>query len=138
VTASPYLLDTSALLTLIEDEAGAARVEEVLREQPVIISWMSLLEVHYITQQERGIAEAEQRYALLKALPVTLIWAIDEPALLIAARLKAQHRLSLADTLIAACAIQQKATLLHKDPQFEALAGQLSLEALPYKTTAPS
>jgi predicted nucleic acid-binding protein len=138
VTASPYLLDTSALLTLIEDEAGAARVEEILRAQPVVISWMSLLEVYYITQQERGVAEAEQRYALLKALPVTLLWTIDEPALLTAARLKARYRLSLADALIAACAIQQKATLLHKDPQFEAFAGQLSLEALPYKNAALS
>jgi predicted nucleic acid-binding protein len=138
VTVSPYLLDTSALLTLIEDEAGAARVEEILHEQPVVISWMSLLEVYYITQQERGVAEAEQRYALLKALPVTLLWTIDEPTLLTAARLKARHRLSLADTLIAACAIQQRATLLHKDPQFEALAGQLSLEALPYKNAALS
>jgi len=26
------------------------------------------------------------------------------------------------------------ATLIHKDPQFEALAGELDLEALPYKT----
>ncbi len=33
-----YLLDTSALFTLIEDEAGAARVEEVLRTQLVVIT----------------------------------------------------------------------------------------------------
>jgi len=132
---SPYLLDTSALFTLIEDEAGATRVEQVLREQPVLITWVSLLEVHYITQQERGIAEAEQRYALLKTLPVTLLWTIEEPVLLIAARLKAAYRLSFADTIVAAWAVYQKATLLHKDPQFDALAGQMSLEALPYKTT---
>ncbi|HJZ50064.1 MAG TPA: PIN domain-containing protein, partial [Roseiflexaceae bacterium] len=83
--------------------------------------------------QERGLAEAERRYALLKSFPVTLLWHIDEPILLTAARLKASYRLSLADTIIAACALLQHATLLHKDPQFEALAGQLALEALPYK-----
>ena len=132
---NPYLLDTSAILTLIEDEAGATRVEQMLREQSAMITWVSLLEVHYITQQERGLAEAEQRYALLKTLPVTLFWSIEEPVLLIAARLKAAHRLSFADTIVAAWAIYQKATLLHKDPQFEALVGQVSLEALPYKTT---
>ena len=115
MTGSPYLLDTSALFTLIEDEAGAERVEQVLREQPVLITWVSLLEVHYITQQERGIAEAEQRYALLKALPVTLLWAIEEPVLLIAVRLKAAYRLSFANTIVAAWAIQQSATLLHKE-----------------------
>ncbi|MCG8349815.1 MAG: PIN domain-containing protein [Chloroflexales bacterium] len=129
-----YLLDTSALLTLIEDEAGAARVEEVLRTQSAIITWMSLLEVTYITQQERGVAEAEYRYALLKALPVTLLWQVEEATLLTAVRLKAVHRLSLADTLIAAYAMQMKATLLHKDPEFEALTEQVDLEALPYKT----
>lgn len=129
-----YLLDTSALLTLIEDEAGAARVEEVLRTQSAIITWMSLLEVTYITQQERGVAEAEYRYALLKVLPVTLLWQVEEAALLTAARLKAVHRLSLADTIIAAYTMQMKAILLHKDPEFEALTEQVGLEALPYKT----
>ncbi len=133
MTDETYLLDTSAILTLIEDEIGAERVEYILRERPVIITWLSLLEVYYITLQERGDVEAERRYALLKVLPVTFIWNIDEPTLLTAARLKAVRRLSLADTLIAACAIQQKAILLHKDPEFEALAGQVGLEALPYK-----
>ena len=133
MTIETYLLDTSALLTLIEDEDGATRVEQVLRKHPVIITWMSLLEVHYITQQERGLAEADRRYALLKSFPVTKIWQMDEPILLTAARLKAGYRLSLADTIIAACALLQHATLLHKDPQFEALAGQIALEASPYK-----
>jgi predicted nucleic acid-binding protein len=129
-----FLLDTSALLTLIEDEAGAARVEDVLRTRSAIITWMSLLEVTYITQQERGVAEAERRYALIKALPVTLVWQMEEATLLTAARLKAVHRLSLADTIIAAYAMQTNAVLLHKDPEFEALTGQVGLEALPYKT----
>jgi len=131
---SRYLLDTSALLTLIEDEDGAARVEEILRQPSTIITWMSLLEVVYITRQERDAAEADQRYALLKALPVSLLWTVDEPILLTAARLKAQYRLSLADTIIAACAIQTGAILVHKDPEFEHVADDVTLEALPYKS----
>jgi predicted nucleic acid-binding protein len=39
----------------------------------------------------------------------------------------------LADAIIAAFAIQCNAVLVHKDPEFEALAGQMLLEALPYK-----
>ncbi len=130
-----YLLDTSAILTLIEDEAGAARVEQVIRDHAVMMTWMSLLEVYYITQQERGDMEADRRYALLKALPMTLVWAVDEPTLLQAARLKAVHRLSLADAIIAAYAVRQAAIILHKDPEFESLSGQVRLEALPYKTS---
>lgn len=128
-----HLLDTSALLTLIEDEQGAIRVEELLGLPATIITWMSLLEVAYITRQERDAAEADQRYALLKALPVSLWWSIDEPTLLTAARLKAHYRMSLADTLIAAAAIQASAILVHKDAEFEQLAGEVTLEALPYK-----
>lgn len=133
MSGEPYLLDTSALLTLIEDEDGAARVEQVLRNESVIITWMSLVEVHYITHQERGLAEAERRYALLKSLQATLIWQVDEPIVLTAARLKANHRLSLADTILGAYALLHRAVLLHKDPQFDALEGQVALEALPYK-----
>ena len=133
--ADPYLLDTSAVLTLIEDEAGADRVEELLRHHTVIIPWIALVEVFYITQQERGASEAERRFALMKALPVTLLWTIDEPTLLQAGRLKAVYRLSLADTLIAALAQQQGAILVHTDPEYDTLQGQLRLEALPYKAS---
>ncbi|MGQ9682189.1 MAG: PIN domain-containing protein [Anaerolineae bacterium] len=133
MSARRYLLDTSAILTLIEDEDGAPRVEQVLREQDTFVAWTSLLEVYDITRRERGSAEAEQRYALLKALTVTLLWAVDEPTLLLAGRLKADHHVSLADAIIAAHARQQEAVILHKDPEFEALAGLVELEALPYK-----
>lgn len=130
-----YLLDTSALLTLIEDETGADQVEQTLREAEVWLPWLALLETSYITQQEQGEAEAEHRYALMKQLPVTILWGMDEPTLLTAARLKATQRISLADAIIAAQAIRQNAVLLHKDPEFEVLAAQMSLEALPYKNS---
>ena len=128
-----YLLDTSALLTQIEDEAGADRVEQVLTQDQVVLPWMVLLETYDITQQEQGQAEADRRYALLKQLPATILWEMDEPALLTAARLKATHRLSLADAIIAAFAIRQEAILIPSDPEYEALAGQVRLEALPPK-----
>lgn len=128
-----FLLDTSALMTLIEDEDGADRVVEVLRQHQTFLPWMALLEVYYITQQERGQPEAERRYALLKELPAILLWDTPEPVLLTAARLKARHRISLADAIIAAFAQQNQATLLHKDPEYEALAPLIPMEHLPYK-----
>jgi predicted nucleic acid-binding protein len=134
VSPERYLLDTSALLTLIEDEAGADRVEYVLTHEQVLLPWPVLLEAYYITQQERGQAEADRRYALIKQLPATILWDVDEPTLLTAARLKATYRVSLADALIAAFAAQHDAVLVHKDPEFEAVAGQVMLEPLPYKS----
>jgi predicted nucleic acid-binding protein len=95
---------------------------------------MALLEVHYISHQERGKAEADRRYALLKQLPCDILWQNDEPTVLTAAAFKARHRLSLADSVIAAFVRSRGAVLLHKDPEFEALYEQIELEALPYKS----
>ena len=131
--AERYLLDSSALFTLIENEAGAERVEEVLREATVFIPWLCLVEVHYVTQQERGVEEANRRYAFLKALSTTTIWESDEALLLRAARFKAGRRLSLADAVIGAYAVERDATLIHKDPEYEALTGEVKLEPLPYR-----
>jgi predicted nucleic acid-binding protein len=118
---------------LIENEEGADRVESILREERAMLPWLALLELHYITQQERGQAEADRRYALLKQLTGEVLWLLDESVLLTASRLKANHRISLADAVIAAYAMRQGAVLLHKDPEYEALAGELEVEALPYK-----
>jgi len=135
VERKSYVLDTSALLTLIEDEEGAGRVESILREEKVFLPCLVLLEVHYITRQERGQGEADRRYAFLKQLSCEILWQLDEPTLLTASRFKASHRLSLADAMIAAVAQRQQATLVHKDPEYEALSEVLVLEALPYKNS---
>ena len=128
-----YLLDTSALLTLIEDEEGAERVEEILREGEVILPFPVLLETYYISLQERSEPVADERYALLRHLTATEIWSVDEPTLLTAARLKARFRVSFADALIAAFAVRSSDILVHKDPEFEALADKVLQEPLPYK-----
>jgi predicted nucleic acid-binding protein len=128
-----YLLDTSALLTFIEDEPGSDRVEEVLKDAAILLPWPVLMETYYITLQEKGRAEADRRYALLRQLRAEILWTMDEPILLTAARLKAEHHVSLADAVVAAFAIRNNAVLIHKDPEFDALAGLLPMEALPYK-----
>jgi uncharacterized protein len=128
-----YLLDTSALLTFIEDEPGSDRVEEVLKDATILLPWPVLMETYTITLQEKGRAEADRRYALLRQLRAEILWAMDEPILLTAARLKAEHHVSLADAVVAAFAIRNNAVLIHKDPEFDALDGLLPMEALPYK-----
>jgi predicted nucleic acid-binding protein len=136
VARSPVLLDSSAVFALIEDEAGADRVEEVLREGDALLPWLALLEVHYITRQEAGEEEADRRLVLLKGSGCEIVWEVDEALVLAASALKAEHRLSLADALIAAYARRRGAVLLHKDPEFEAVAGTVAVEALPYKSSA--
>lgn len=126
-----FVLDTSALFTLVEDESGKERVAQILQKEEFILPFITLLEVHYITQQEQGLPEADRRYAVLKQANV--LWSFDEPTLLTAARLKAENHISLADSMIAAVAIQNNAVLVHKDPEYECLTSQLEMETLPYK-----
>ena len=128
-----FVLDTSALMTFIEQEEGAERVRDILLKNSIIIHWLSILETVYIAQRELGEDEALTRYALLKKLNATVIWDADESLLLNAARIKAAHSLSLADSVIAATASQYAAILLHKDPEYELLRDVVEMEILPYK-----
>lgn len=133
---SVYLLDTSALLTLRGDEAGAERVAALLSEASagaVVCHgcFMSLMEVFYRVWKNEGEAAGRSAYAVCLKLPI--IWLHESPALLErAASIKARHPLSLADAWIAASALQLDATLVHKDPEFENLPDLLE-ERLPYK-----
>ena len=129
--ASSYFLDTSALLALIEDEPGATRVEMLLRNESVLIPWVALLEVHYVTARRHDVAEADRRYGLLTQLGATVLWENDERLLLQASRIKATYRLSLADCLIAAQALRHSSLLVHRDPEYQQLSGDLELEQLP-------
>jgi len=132
-----YVLDTSAWLTLIEDETGADSVEELIAkaragEIVVLVSFMSFMEVYYITMQERDRNEAQARVDLMAALPGL---RVDSTATLglLAGKLKAKHRLSVADAWIAALAQERNATLVHKDPEFEQVEATVKVLKLPYK-----
>ena len=129
-----YLLDTSAILTFLEDETGAEQVEALLRQEDVYLPYLVLLETYYITLQEQPEDVADRRYALLKQLPATILWEVDESTLLTAGRFKAYHRLSLADAIIAAIAQRREAILVHKNPELEVLQDFVEQVVLPYKT----
>ncbi|MBE2237720.1 MAG: hypothetical protein IAE81_08025 [Caldilineaceae bacterium] len=58
--------------------------------------------------------------------------------MLAAARFKANYPVSLADAMIAAYATKVGAILLHKDPEYEALADVVRLEKLPDKVAKMS
>lgn len=130
--AERFVLDTSALLCLIKDEEGADAVEKILRQETVFVSFLSMMEFLYVRHRETGEARAGRDYAELKALPIQVMES-DEPLRLLAARIKAAHRLSLADAWVAATAEQLGAVLVHKDPEFDPLDGRIKMLRLPSK-----
>ena len=134
-----YVLDTSALFTLIEDEAGAEQVQDLLEqakrgEVQVLVSFMSFMEVYYISLQERGQEEAQERVKLLAALPMVRVESSESLGVQ-AGAFKAAHRLSVADAWIAALAQERDAMLVHQDPEFEQLESAVKVVKLPYKAS---
>ncbi len=131
------VLDTSAIICVLEDEAGADIVEERLtaaRAGKIDLgaSCVSLVEVYYKAHQTDGPAHASRLITTIKSWPVEFVYP-DEALCLAAAEIKALFPLSFADAFVAATARQAKGTLYHKDPAFDSLKGTVSLKALPYK-----
>jgi uncharacterized protein len=136
-TVKCYVLDTSAFMTLIEDEAGADAVQELLQQAElndakIFASFVSFTEVFYITLQEHNAEEARMRIDLMKKLPIERIESTADMGIL-AGELKARNKISFADAWIAATAKFYQAILVHKDPEFEQLKSEISSLSLPYK-----
>lgn len=130
-----FLLDTSAILTLRDDEAGANRVAEVLElatqgKAKCFGCFVTLMEVLYRVWRDEDKLAGQLAYQQCQALPIE--WLSNNEAMLVkAAEYKALYPLSIADAWIAACAAEQGAVLLHKDPEFRALP--VTQELLPLK-----
>jgi predicted nucleic acid-binding protein len=124
--ASRWLLDTSALLALRDNEAGAERVADLLRQAinghgMVLACFMSRMEVLYRVWKDEDERQARLADAQIQSLPICWV-AANDPLLEQAAAIKACHALSVADAWIAAAARQEGAVLVHKDPEFQAIS----------------
>ncbi len=132
-----YVFDTSAILTLRENEAGADIVEGILRKAQsrkaqVYVSFMSMMEVFYCSWRAEGKGAAHRTFLEMKMLPFHRV-DVNDAILFLAGEIKGTYSLSLADSWIAATAIEREAVLVHKDPEFEPLKDRIELKSLPYK-----
>jgi predicted nucleic acid-binding protein len=138
--ADAVVLDTSACFALLENEPGADIVETFLLDaraehRVVHASFASLTEIEYIIIQERCVEDATA--ALLKIKEWPMRWHhTDDDLCSEAAKLKAAHNISFADAFVAATALRLNAVLVHKDPEFDALAATIKLHPLPPKIGA--
>jgi predicted nucleic acid-binding protein len=121
-----YLLDTSALLTLRDNEPGADQVAALLYEAQngkyeCLGCFITLMEIFYRVWKDENAQAGRLAYEQSQALPIR--WLHEDQALLEkAAEVKATQNLSLADAWIAACALLQEAILVHKDLELVPLA----------------
>ena len=131
-----FVLDANALVSLLEDRAGAAArvrrlIEEASRnEQPILLSAVNWGEVFYIAWRLHGELRALEAEAKLRQLPI-LVVAADRDRATRAAAIKQKHGLGYADSFAAELAIERGAWLATADPEFSKLGKALSVYTLP-------
>lgn len=134
-----YVFDTSAIFVYTESGEGSDRVENILTlaskgRCEIFISFISLMEIYYVSWQNKGEDIAKESVVLVKSLPIQIVES-NERLILSAGRIKANHKLSVADAIVAATAIERSAVLVHKDPELEAVSKYVKTLSLPYKST---
>lgn len=130
-----YVLDTFAILALLNREPGAGRVRIVLsdaqrRVARVYLSAINLGEVLYITERERGVKQTAEVLASVERLPIQFLqatWVRIQDA----AHIKANFRVSYADAFAVAAAQEVGGTVLTADPEFAAVEHLVRVEWLP-------
>ena len=125
-----YVLDTSAVLTVLRAGPGYQIVVDVLNRAggpgAVFLPFIALMEVEYVVLRSDGPAQAGNALRLVEAWPVEVVES--SPAWRhAAAEVKSRGGLSLADAWIAALALLRRATLLHHDPEYDSVQGLKAL-----------
>jgi PIN domain nuclease of toxin-antitoxin system len=92
-----FILDAWALLAHFGDEPGAERVRQFLKsaaqgEGSLGMSIVSIGEVAYNTERERGLARVYLVLAAVRSLDISIL-PVDENVVSTAAHIKANHRL---------------------------------------------
>lgn len=126
-----YVLDTSAVLSVLLGEPEGQAVIDILAQAEqgaalVLIPFLALMESEYQLLRRFQTERVESSLLLVEGWPTTIVES-DEAWRREAARIKADGRLSLADAWMAALAMLHDAKLVHKDPEFDHVAGLQSV-----------
>ena len=133
--APRFVLDSFGVMALLQDEPGAAKMQELLEagskgECELYISVVNLGEVLYLLENRRGIDAAHEALAFIEQSPIRTAH-VDRSLALLAARLKAATGIGYADCFAAALAQQLNAVLVTGDPDFQQVEDTVPVEWLP-------
>lgn len=126
------LLDSYAILALLNDEAGAEAVADLLhnaieQEAALLVNEINVGEVYYIVAKHRSLEEADRVLRHLETLPLEII-SNDYAQVLDAARVKATHPLSYADAFAVATAIRFEAMIVTGDADFASVESLVEIQ----------
>ncbi|MCJ7622486.1 MAG: type II toxin-antitoxin system VapC family toxin [Anaerolineaceae bacterium] len=129
-----YVLDSFAFLAYLEDESGKSTVVYVLDDAQegkcrVLLSVINLGEVICIVERERGVNEAREVLAAIDQLPIDILPA-PRDAVLAAAHIKANYRVSYADAFAVGAAQEHQGVIITGDPEFKAVESLITVNWL--------
>ena len=115
------VVDSSAWLEYLANGPNAGFFAKAIEDtQQLIVPTFSLFEVFKRVLEQRGEGDALQAVAVMRQ---GMVVDLDTPIALQAAKLSAEHRLPMADSIILATARSYDATLWTQDADFKDLLG---------------
>ena len=127
------VLDSWALIAFFEGEPAAPEVKKILLKaeaggHKLLMSAVSWGEVYYNTMREVSQQTAEQIVQEIAGMPIEIV-PVDADCHLArqAAIYKATHKMSYADCFVAALGKIKNAEVVTGDPEFKALAKEISI-----------
>ncbi|MGH9897796.1 MAG: type II toxin-antitoxin system VapC family toxin [Pyrinomonadaceae bacterium] len=126
-----FVLDSWAIMAYLEGEPAAERVANLIADSneaniPLLISIVNFGEIWYIVARRTSEADAERTTLELRQLGIKIVdinWELTREA----AKLKAKHKMSYADSFAAALAKQESAHLVTGDPEFAQVAQEIQI-----------
>ena len=99
-----FVLDTCALIAFFNDEDGADKVQQLLRQgdrppNNLFMHEINLLEIYYGVYRDESEELAEQTYVKVLNLPIKVVTGLRKNVFKEAGRLKAVYKISLADSI---------------------------------------
>ncbi len=119
------VLDSYALIALVQGEPGAVTVRDALESGDAFVSWINLGEVYYVLARRVGKDLAHQ--IVLDAQQDCRVESPDGALVLEAARIKARGRIAYADCFAVATARRDGLPLMTGDPEILALADEVEV-----------
>jgi len=123
-----YIIDACALLAFLNDEEGADKIEALLNQPAasdisVSMSIINLLEVYYGELRDNGADIAQVVLDIVQHYSIKIINTVSERIFREAARLKAAYKISIADCIGLATAIELSGQFVSSDHhELEAVA----------------
>jgi predicted nucleic acid-binding protein len=132
-----YVLDASALLRFLENEAGAIQVEALLKQAKqgditILMSAVNWSEVLHYVLRKHGPAAMKSIESHLQSVQITIL-ALDVAGAAQAAEFRYQHKIPFADAFAGTTAEQNQAVLITADYDFHALKTTFKIQLLPTK-----